>query len=239
LRAEQQEAFEKIKEYLSTPPVLRAPRRGVPFKLYIAAEEKIIGAVLTQEDKGKEYVIAYLGCCILDPEARYAHIEKLCLSLYYACSKMRHYLLSSTCVVACQADVIKHMLYRPILRGRIGKWAYALIEYDLTYEPLKALKGQVLADFIVEHGIELDNEINYLTFTPWKLYFDGSVCKDGQGVGIVLISPSSAKIEMSSQLNFHCTNNQTEYQALLSRLIMLWSMGVKYVEAYGDSLLVV
>jgi hypothetical protein len=69
---------------------------------------------------------------------------------------MRYYLLSSTCVVACQADVIKHMLYRPILRGRINKWAYALI----------ALKGQVLADFIVEHGLGLDNEINYLTFTP-------------------------------------------------------------------------
>jgi hypothetical protein len=100
-RAEQQEVFEKIKEYLSTPPVLRAPRRGVPFKLYIVAEDKIIGDVLTQEDKGKEYVMAYLGRRLLDPETRYAHIEKLCLSLYYACSKMRHYLLSSTCVVAC------------------------------------------------------------------------------------------------------------------------------------------
>jgi ribonuclease HI len=109
----------------------------------------------------------------------------------------------------------------------------------LTYEPLRALKGQILVDFIVEHGIELDNEINYLTFTPWKLYFDGSVCKDGQGVGIVLISPNGAEIEMSSRLNFHCSNNQTEYQALLFGLIMLRSMGVKHVEAYGDSLLVV
>jgi hypothetical protein len=154
---------------LSTPPVLRAPRRGVPFKLYIAAEEKIIGAVLTQEDEGKEYVSAYLGRCLLDPKTRYAHIEKLCLSLYYACAKMRHYLLSSTCVVACQADVIKHILYQSILRGRIGKWTYTLIEYDLTFEPLKTLKGQVLADFIVEHGIDLDDEVNYLTFTPWKL----------------------------------------------------------------------
>jgi hypothetical protein len=131
------------------------------------------------------------------------------------------------------------MLYRPILHGRIDKWAYTLIEYDLTYEPLKALKGQVLADFIVEHGIELDNEINYLTFTPWKLYFDGSICKDGQGVGIMLISSSGVEIEMSGRLNFHCTNNQTEYQALLFGLIMLRSMGVKHVEAYGDSLLVV
>jgi hypothetical protein len=126
--AEQQETFEKTMEYLSTPPVLRAPRGGVPFKLYIGAKEKIIGAILTKEDKGKKYVIAYLSRRLLDPETRYAHIEKLCLSLYYACSKMRHYLLSITCVVACQADVIKHMLYRPILFGRIGKWAYALIE---------------------------------------------------------------------------------------------------------------
>jgi hypothetical protein len=99
LGAKQQEAFEKIKEYLSTPPVLHAPRRGVPFKLYIAAEEKTIGVVLTQEDKSKEYVIVYLGRRLLDPETRYTHIEKLCLSLYYACSKMRHYLLSSTCVM--------------------------------------------------------------------------------------------------------------------------------------------
>jgi hypothetical protein len=158
--------------------------------MYIAAEERVIGTVLTQEDEGKEYVIAYLGCLLLDPKTRYAHIEKLCLSLYYACAKMRHYLLFSTCVVACQADVIKHMLYWPVLCGRIGKWAYALIEYDLTFEPLKTLKGQVLADFIVEHSIDLDDEISYFTFTLWKLYFDRSVCKDGQGVGIILISPN-------------------------------------------------
>jgi hypothetical protein len=106
---------------LSTPLILRAPRRGVPFKLYIAAEEKTIRDILTQEDKGREYVITYLGRRLLDPETRYVHIEKLCLSLYFSCAKMRHYLLSSTCVVACQADVIKHMLYRPILCGRISK----------------------------------------------------------------------------------------------------------------------
>jgi hypothetical protein len=42
-------------------------------------------------------------------------------------------------------------LQRPILSGRLGKWAYSLVEYDLEYEALKSMKGQVLADFIVEH----------------------------------------------------------------------------------------
>jgi hypothetical protein len=61
LGAEQQESFEKIKNYLSSPPMLKAPRRGVHFRLHVAAEDKIIGAVLTQETEGKEYIITYLS----------------------------------------------------------------------------------------------------------------------------------------------------------------------------------
>ena len=44
---EQQEAFEKIKKYLSSPLVLKAPKRDTPFSLYVAAEDKVIGAILT------------------------------------------------------------------------------------------------------------------------------------------------------------------------------------------------
>ena len=218
---------------------MHQPRRGAPFKLYIAAKEKIIGAVLTQEDDGKEYVIAYIGRHFLDPETRYAHMEKLCLLLYYACAKIRQYLLSSTCVIAWQADVIKHLLYRLIVSGQIGKWAYTLIEYDLTFEPLKTLKDQILTDFIVEHGIDLGDKINYITPCPWKLYFGGLACKEGQGLGIVIVSPSGAGFEMSSQLNYYCTNNQAEHEALLFGLEILYSNEVKHVEAFGDSLLVV
>ena len=109
----------------------------------------------------------------------------------------------------------------------------------LDFWIIENIKGQVLADFIIEHGIDLDDKINYLTFTPWKLYFDGSVCKDGKGVGIILVSPNGVEIGMSSRLDFSCTNNQTEYEALLFGWIMLRSMEVKHVEAYGDSLLVV
>ena len=84
------------------------------------------------------------------------------------------------------------MLQKPILSGRIGKWAYVLIEYDLASEPLKSMKGQIVADFIVEHRIndEHDLEISHIFYIPWKLYFDGSVCDYGRETGVVLISPS-------------------------------------------------
>jgi hypothetical protein len=50
------------------------------------------------------------------------------------------------------------MLQQPILSGWIGKWAYTLIEYDLVYEPLKSIKGQVVVDFIVEHSIDQNSD---------------------------------------------------------------------------------
>ena len=95
------------------------------------------------------------------------------------------------------------------MSGRIGKWAYALVEYDLACEPLKSMRGQIVADFIVEHRIndKHDLEVGYITCTPWKLYFDGSVCDDGQGIGAVLISSNGAIFEFSNRLEEECTNN--------------------------------
>jgi ribonuclease HI len=137
------------------------------------------------------------------------------------------------------------MLHRPILTGRLGKWAYALIEYDLVFESLKTMKGQVVANFIVEHRVDVEHddslslEINFISYTSWKLYFDGSACSSGQGIHIVIISPNGDNFEASSQFSQFYTNNQAEYEAFLFGLEILASMKVGHVEAFGDSLLVV
>jgi ribonuclease HI len=133
------------------------------------------------------------------------------------------------------------MLQKPILSGRVGKWAYALVEYDLRCESIGSMKGQIVANFIVHHRIDkqIDIDVGYITFTPWKLHFDGSSCRSGCGVGIIIISPSGAIFEALSRLDHKCTNNQIEYEALLFGLQILHDMRVKHVEAYGDSLLVV
>jgi hypothetical protein len=78
--------------------VLRAHKSGEPFRLYIAAQEDVIGVVLTQELEAKEHIITYVSRRLLDTETRYSFIEKFCFSLYYACTKLRHYLLDSTCI---------------------------------------------------------------------------------------------------------------------------------------------
>jgi ribonuclease HI len=116
-----------------------------------------------------------------------------------------------------------------------------LIEYDLAYESLKSIKGQVVADFFVEHSIDQNNDesCNLVSIRPWKLFFDGLTCREGQGVGVVLILPRGAVFEQSVCLEYFCTNNQDEYEVILLGLQILSFMGVKHVEAFGDSLLVV
>jgi hypothetical protein len=149
----------------------------------VVADAKTIGSALIQEFEGKERVVAYLSRRLLDPETRYSAVEKLCLCVYYSCTKFPHYLLNAECVVYSKFDVIKHMLFMPILNGRIGKWMLALSEFELKFESAKVVKGQIIADFFTEHR---DPSINLLEITPWALFFDGSLCGKGGGVGIFI-----------------------------------------------------
>jgi hypothetical protein len=89
---EQQKAFDEIKEYMKEPPVLAPPQLKKSFKLYVAADTQTIGSALIQEFEGKERVVAYLSQKLLDPETRYSAAEKLCLCVYYSCTKFWHYL---------------------------------------------------------------------------------------------------------------------------------------------------
>ena len=103
---EQQSALDEIKNYLTNPPVLIPPQQGKPFRLYLSTDGMVIGSALIQEFEGKERVIYYLSRRLVDAETRYSAIEKLCLCLYFSCSKLRHYLLSAECTVICKDDVV-------------------------------------------------------------------------------------------------------------------------------------
>jgi ribonuclease HI len=131
------------------------------------------------------------------------------------------------------------MLHKPILGGRIGKWVYSLVEYDLNYEHLQVVKGQVMADFMVDHMIGVEGDAHVVEISPWDLYFDGSMCGKGQGIGCVFKSPSGVVFSVSLRLEFTCTNNQVEYKALLHELEYPREIGVTSVNAFADSLLVV
>jgi hypothetical protein len=144
-------ALDDIKKYLTNPLILVSPQHGKPFRLYLSTDDTVIGLALIQEFVGKERVICYLSRRLVDAETRYSAIEKPYLCLYFSCIKLRHYLLSAECTIIYKDDVVKYMLSMLILSGRIGKWILALSEFDLRYESAKAVKGQVMTDFVTQH----------------------------------------------------------------------------------------
>ena len=90
--AEQQQAFDEIKGYLSKPPVLVPPQQDRPFYVYLSVGDMSIASVLVRRHDGQERVVFYLSRCMLDAKTRYPEIEKLCLCLLFTCTKLRHIL---------------------------------------------------------------------------------------------------------------------------------------------------
>jgi ribonuclease HI len=125
-----------------------------------------IASVVIQVHDDKERVAFYLSRRMLDAETRYPDIEKLCLCLFFTCTKLRHILLSVEIIVICKSDVIKHMLSAPVLKGRLGKWIFALSEFDIRYQPAKAVKGQALLDLIAQR---INIDIAALSIGTWAM----------------------------------------------------------------------
>ena len=125
--------------------------------------------------------------------------------------------------------------------------------FDIKYMPRTAIKGKVLADLVAEFtkcrtmfgtkGEEL-GEVQVLIVSThkhptWKLYIDEVANQRGSGVGIVIMSPEGITIEKSLMLGFSATNNEAEYKALLTSVVMVKKLGRKVVEVFSNLRIVV
>ncbi|XP_058769358.1 uncharacterized protein LOC131643219 [Vicia villosa] len=168
------------------------------------------------------------------PEVRYQQIEKVALSLFTAARRLRYYFLAHTIVVRTDQP-IKQLLGRPDMAGRMLKRSLELSEFDIQYESRKALKAQVLADFVAEMTIP-----GPLTAAndEWTIFVDGASSSSGSGAGIILENNEGILIEVSLILSFQTSNNQAEYEALLAGIRLAEDLGARIVTIYTDSQLV-
>jgi len=67
---------------------------------------------------------------------------------------------------------------------------------------------------------------------------DGSSTKDGSGTGLILESPAEARYEHALKFMFKASNNEVEYEALITRIELCYTIGADFVQAFSDSQLV-
>ncbi|KAL0317360.1 UNVERIFIED_CONTAM: hypothetical protein Sangu_2150300 [Sesamum angustifolium] len=204
-------AFKSIKSYLMKPPVLVAPVPRRPLILYVAAQERSVEILLAQKnDKGKENALYYLSTTMTPNELKYSLIEKLCLALIFSIQKLKHYFQSHSIHLVSKANPLKYDMAKPVLSDRLVRWYLQLQQFEITYIPQKAVKGQVLADFLSDHPMpaewELsddlpDEDILVIEVTlPWKMYFDGASHKEGDGAGVVFVTSEGEVLPYSFTL---------------------------------------
>jgi ribonuclease HI len=73
----------------------------------------------------------------------------------------------------------------------------------------------------------------------WMLFFDGSKYLEGAGVGCILKDPEGKKTLIACRLEFQCTNNTVEYEALLQGLKKEVDLKEKKIKVFGDSEIVI
>ncbi|GJY08785.1 reverse transcriptase domain-containing protein [Tanacetum coccineum] len=238
---EAEEAFKQMKKLIAELPTLTAPREREELIIYLAAAKEAISAVLMTDREGRQIPVYFVSRTLRGPEVNYTPMEKLVLALLSASKRLKRYFQAHTVVVITNQP-IKQLLSSSEISGRMLKWKFELEGYDIQYRPRTAIKGQILADFIVERPEEespdeLMAEPEVLP-EPWTLFTDGSSCVDGSGAGLILTNPEGAEFTYAMRFRFEATNNEAEYEALIAGLRIAEKMGIRNLQANVDSRLV-
>ena len=165
-----------------------------------------------------------------------------------ATHKLRHYMLAFKVLLIARMDPLKYLMEKPVQDGKIAKWVLLLSEFDIKYVTRKSMKGRAIADHLAHCSLEgakeiqedfLDEDIMGIEVESWKMYFDGATNQNGSGIGVLLISLKETHILISGRLNFPTTNIAIEYEACIMGLQATLGLGVKELEVYGDSALII
>src|SRR5436190_4728634 len=130
------DAFEKLKQALTSAPVLACPDFTRRFFLQTDASTSGLGAVLTQfDDEGKERVVAYASRTLSGAEKNYSATELECLAVVWGIRKMRSYLEGYSFTVITDHQSLKWLQRIESPTGRLARWLFELqqFDYDVKY----------------------------------------------------------------------------------------------------------
>src|SRR3954463_11257151 len=183
-------AFEELKEYLMSPPLLTRLRPGEILIIYMAVTPEAGSSVLMREESSIQLPIYYVSNIFKSAEVRYSRVEKIGYTLLLASRRLRPYFQAHTIQVMTDVPLGKYFT-KLHQSGRMLNWGVELSEFDLKYVSRSSMKGQVMAYFVVECTIPQPKDLpqDDKEFQPLILHVDGASNEQGGGAGIFIESP--------------------------------------------------
>ncbi|XP_074374654.1 uncharacterized protein LOC141715068 [Apium graveolens] len=228
------------------PPILTKANPGEPLYLYIAAEERAVSSALIREENGSQSPVYYVSQVLKDAETRYPNLEKFALALVHSSRKLRQYFKGQEIRVITNQPLRK-IVHKPDAFGRLVNLAIELSQFNIKFILRRTIKAQALAEFVMECTFPevpetpkpQSGEEEASNRDSWTLHVDGSATAKRSGAGLILSSPGGFTIQQAIIFAFKATNNQAEYEALLSGLRLAKSLGVRSLTIYSDFQIVV
>ena len=127
---------------------------------------------------------------------------------------------------------------QPEAAGRMIQWAIELNQFDIEYHPRTAIKAQALVDFIVKFtSLKEDGLADEAR--RWTIQTEGLSAQKRGGVEVVIITPDRETLKYGVRLKFPATNNEAEYEGILTGLRLGKALGATNLLIQSDSKLVV
>jgi hypothetical protein len=239
LTPEAEEALGNLKALLTNAPILVPSAAGEALLIYVAATTQVVSAaiVVKRQEEGHALLVQrpvyFISEVLSETKVRYPQIQKLLYIVVLTRQKLRHY-FESHLVAMVSSFPLGEIIQCREASGRIAKWAVELMGETLSFAPRKAIKSQVLADFLAEWT---DTQLPTTPIQPelWTMYFDGSLMKTGAGAGLLFVSPLGKHRRYVIRLHFPASNNVAEYEALVNGLRIAIELGVRCLDARSDS----
>ena len=138
--AEQEEAFNGLKQKLISAPILGYPRAEGKFILDTDASQCAIGAVLSQEQDGKETVIAYGSRKLSKAEKNYCVTRKELLAIVWFCEQFKHFLIGHSFLLRTDHHSLKWLFGFKEPEGQIARWLERLASFQFVIEHRAGIK---------------------------------------------------------------------------------------------------
>jgi ribonuclease HI len=211
---------------------------GALLLLYVAASHSAVSAALVQEKlegQIKKQAPVYFVFEVLSlSKKNYTELEKVLYAVLMASRKLRHYFQAFHTIVP-SSQPLKDIMRNIEATRRIGKWATELNEFSIDYVHRSSIQSQALAYFIVDWTPGAQEEEENKDDEAWTVFCDGSWGTFGAGAAAVLVAPSKVRTCYAIKLDFSCTNNIAECEALLLGLRKLKAMGIRRAVLKTDS----